>query len=604
MGRIVNIPGTSSAIKVEKKGKKYVYYMRDKEDDEWEIYRTKKSPLELSRGTDVGNGIEELLGNRTDYTSYNIKQINVELDKYFSEVVTELMDTLNETIDEVDTEDMEERYQKLYSRYLVKKEKYGMTDLQYLAQICQGLGVGLADTILKIYVSYLLTVLKIKATNVIAIGSQSSGKSFSIEGALKMIPKEYVIYGVHTEAYFFGKFNGMNLDRHIFYLGDLGGSKDDEKTIITRDILKQLNTDGYVERGIAPDSEPTEQYVEGNPAITYSTVEEYIINEQEKSRSNIVKPPNISLEDLTLFNAFFDSPGMDYKVIETIEEDVESVQGLTWHLMEAINNYELFNPYMFCITDFLQNMDDYNRKIKEYNKILLVVCLLNKPLILTHNIYYDKENMENIDTKLVIASKQDVINALNLFSGSNNLLPTEMDFLTTLCSKYEPYPIKMKSDTTVREFEDEVIMELEEDGIIVDWEGEYIGLDNSSSIKCFFTVSTLKREYGNIKAIKDVKNDLSHKLWKLYENNYLIKIGQSSKNENIYGLVYDIDKRLNYNIPIFRTYEMEKSAIEFKRKYPKLYGRYSSFIDKDFLTPIKYKNYDTDKCEIYNIPWG
>ena len=86
MGRIVNIPGTSSAIKVEKKGKKYVYYMRDKEDDEWEIYRTKKSPLELSRGTDVGNGIEELLGNRTDYTSYNIKQINVELDKYFSDV--------------------------------------------------------------------------------------------------------------------------------------------------------------------------------------------------------------------------------------------------------------------------------------------------------------------------------------------------------------------------------------------------------------------------------------------------------------------------------------------------------------------------------------
>lgn len=604
MGKIVNIPGTSSAIKVEKKGKKYVYYMRDKEEDDWEIYRTKKSPLEITRGTDVGNGIEELLGNRTDYTSYNIKQINVELDKYFSEVVTELADSLNVTIDEVNQEDVEEKYNKLYSKYLVKKEKYQMSDLQFLAQICQGLGVGLADTILKIYVSYLLTVLKIKATNVIAIGSQSSGKSFSIEGALKMIPSEYVIYGVHTEAYFFGKFNGMNLDRHIFYLGDLGGSKDDEKTIVTRDILKQLNTDGYVERGIAPDSEPTEQYVEGNPAIAYSTVEEFIINEQEKSRSNIVKPPNISLEDLTLFNAFFDSPGMDYKIIETIEEDVESVQGLTWYLMESINNYELFNPYMFCITDFLQNMDDFNRKIKEYNKILLVVCLLNKPFILTHNIYYDKDNMENINTKLVIASKQDVINALDLFSGSNNLLPTELDFLKTLCSKYTPYPIETDEDTTIREYEDEIIEDVEMDGIISDWEGEYIGLDGETTIKCFFTVTSLKREYGNIKAIKDIKNSLSNRLRKLYENNYLVKIGQSNKNENIYGLVFDINKRLNYNIPIFRMNEMAKSQKEFERKYPKLYGRYCSFIEKDFEKPIQNKNYDVEKCEIYNIPWG
>ena len=141
--------------------------------------------------------------------------------------------------------------------------------------------------------------------------------------------------------------------------------------------MKQLNTDGYIERGIAPDSEPREEFVEGNPAIVYSTVEETIINEQEKSRSNIVKPPNIPLTKLTIFNAFHDSPGRDIKTIEEINEDVESVQGLTWELMETIDGYEIFNPYMFCVTDFLQNMDDFNRKIKEFNKILLVVSILN-----------------------------------------------------------------------------------------------------------------------------------------------------------------------------------------------------------------------------------
>ena len=88
------------------------------------------------------------------------------------------------------------------------------------------------------------------------------------------------------------------------------------------------------------------------------------------------------MEKLTLFNAFYDSPGIDYQIIEMIEKDTESVKGLTWNLMQNINNYELFNPYMFCIADFLQNMDDYNRKIKEFNKILLIVSILNNPFIL------------------------------------------------------------------------------------------------------------------------------------------------------------------------------------------------------------------------------
>ena len=88
-----------------------------------------------------------------------------------------------------------------------------------------------------------------------------------------MIPDEYIIKGVHSEAYFFGKFNGMDLTHYIFYLGDLGGVKDDEDTIRTRDILKRLNTDGSAERGIRPDGVPCEEIITGHPAIFYSTVE-------------------------------------------------------------------------------------------------------------------------------------------------------------------------------------------------------------------------------------------------------------------------------------------------------------------------------------------
>lgn len=609
MSNIIDIPQTTVSLKVEKAGKKYAYYIRKEIDGEWERLLHRSSPTELTKQTSVGKKIYTLLGTRGWDTG--IEEVLVERkNKYFIDLMQRLENSLAEeekvnNLPVREKPDVRDKYRNLYASYKTKRDRYGYTDLQFVAQICQGLGVGISDIILKVYISYLLTVLKIKATNVIAIGSQSSGKSFSIESALKMIPSEYVVNGVHTEAYFFGKFNGMNLDRFIFYLGDLGGAKDDEKTIITRDILKQLNTDGYIERGIAPDSEPREEFVEGNPAIVYSTVEETIINEQEKSRSNIVKPPNIALDKLTIFNAFHDSPGQDIKIIEEIEADVESVKGLTWELMETIEGYEIFNPYMFCVTDFLQNMDDFNRKIKEFNKILLVVSLLNNPVILQHDYYHD-EDYNPIDTNLIIASKQDVINALQIFDSSNNLLPTEFDFLVGLCNTCRPFQIDEDTkNMTIREYEDIIIEEFtdEETGRIYDWEDETV-IEDYVEYPCFFTVNKIRRQFGNYKWLKDVRKTLPKKLHKLYENNYLIKIGQTPSGENIYGLAYNIKDKIKNNIPMFRDGEVNLAKREFKRKYPDLNEDFELFIDYDKELPIKEINYNINYSELYNIPWG
>lgn len=609
MSNIIDIPQTTVSLKVEKAGKKYAYYIRKETDGEWERLLHRSSPTELTKQTSVGKKIYTLLGTRGWDTG--IEEVLVERkNKYFIDLMQRLENSLAEeekinNLPAREKPDVRDKYRNLYASYKTKRDRYGYTDLQFVAQICQGLGVGISDIILKVYISYLLTVLKIKATNVIAIGSQSSGKSFSIESALKMIPSEYVVNGVHTEAYFFGKFNGMNLDRFIFYLGDLGGAKDDEKTIVTRDILKQLNTDGYIERGIAPDSEPREEFVEGNPAIVYSTVEEAIINEQEKSRSNIVKPPNIALDKLTIFNAFHDSPGQDIKIIEEIESDVESVKGLTWELMETIEGYEIFNPYMFCVTDFLQNMDDFNRKIKEFNKILLVVSLLNNPVILQHDYYHD-EDYNSIETNLIIASKQDVINALQIFDSSNNLLPTEFDLLVGLCNTCRPFPISEDTkNMTIREYEDLVIDEFvdEETGRIYDWEDETV-IEEYMEYPCFFTVNKIRRQFGNYKWLKDVRKTLPNKLHKLYENNYLIKIGQTPTGENIYGLTYNIKDKIKNNIPMFRDDEVNLAKREFRRKYPDLNDDFELFINYDKELPIKEINYNVNYSELYNIPWG
>lgn len=618
MDTIFTIPGTTCVIQVEQvKKSKYKYTFKPNYSTEPYSITTNTEPMELQKNSKVGkeiwksfNTINEIVDIARKYCDMeritsedDIKEFK---DKFFRYVKKELNGIIVEPEKDVrktiEDDDVKEKYAKLYSRYENKKTENDYTDLQFLAQISQGVGVGVANIILKVYISYLLTLLKIKPTNVIAIGSQSSGKSFSIETALKMIPEEYIVKGVHTEAYFFGKFNGMNLDRYLFYLGDLGGVKDDEKTIVTRDILKQLNTDGYVERGIAPESEPREEFIEGNPAIIYSTVEETIINEQEKSRSSIVKPPIIDLNDLTLFNSFYDSPGNDYKEIEKIEQDVESVKGLTWYLMENINNYELFNPYMFSVSDFLRNMDDYNRKIKEFNKILLVVSLLNNPYEIEHQIYHNSE-FQPVTTNLIIARKQDIINALEIFDGANNLLPTEKELLINLCGLFKPFDIDVVTEnTTVAEYEKLVIDELvEEDGSLIDWDYETTD-EKGNTYPIFFTVSDLKKI--NNKSIKDMRKTLSDRLRKFYENNYLIKIGHSNKGENIYGLVFNIKNRIENNIPIFKDDDIDRAKLEFKRKYYQFIDVYETFIEMDKKSPVKKVNYNTNEIELYNVPWG
>ena len=431
----------------------------------------------------------------------------------------------------------------------------------------------------------------------------------SLERGIEMIPSEYVVRGVHTKAYFFTKFNGQDVSRKVFYLGDLGGIKDDQNTIDTRDILKELNTDGYVERGISIDGEAHDEWVKGYPAIVYSTVEEDIVNDQEKSRSTIITPQSVDQDKLTLFNSVHESPGEDIRLLERIDDDVKSVQGLTWYLMENIKEYELFNPYMFNVSEFLAEMEDFNRKIKEFDKTLFIVSLLNNPFVLEHQIYHDKETYEPITTKLIIASKQDVLNALAIFDGANNLLPTETALLKGLNKVYRECGIPYEKDMSVSEYEkivredgEDDLFRVNEDGSISGWEHQYVE-DEKEAHYFFFTVSSIRRAYASQLWYRNVKNKLSQKLRKLYENKYLIRIGKSTNNENIYGLAPNLTEKIENNIPSFGGERLQKGKSEFKRKYPKLYDDFEEFINKDRMRRCSKVDFEINESTLYNVPW-
>lgn len=612
----IKITGTQYEIKCEQINGKYNYMLRTDYENSYNIGTTLKSPHEITKMSDIGKSIFTILKNK-EYSAINDTERNIKREKDFHQIMDKLHDGI---IDDSKKEELEqeiaekentEKYIQYYSQFITNRDNYEYTTLQYLGQICQGVGVGVAETVLKVYVGLLLTLLGIKATNIIAIGKQSSGKTHSLERAIDMIPQEYVVRGVHTKAYFFTKFNHQDVSRRVFYLGDLGGVKDDQQTIDTRDILKELNTDGYVERGISIDGEAHDEWVKGYPAIVYSTVEEDIINDQEKSRSTIINPSPVNPDQLTLFNAVHESPGQDIHLLEQIREDVLSVRGLTWYLMENVEEYELFNPYMFNVSEFLAEMDDFNRKIKEFNKTLFIVTLLNNPFILEHELYCDEETFEPVQTHLMIASKQDVLNALTIFDGANNLLPTETALLKGLNKVYREYDIDGKYDDMpvseyeqrIREIGEDDLFITKEDGSIVEWDTNYVEEEDGIHYY-FFTVSTIRRAYASQLWYRNVKNNLSNKLRKLYENKYLIKLGKSPNNENVYGLTPNLTEKIENNIPVFGGERLRKGKEEFKRKYPNLYDDFEEFINDDRMRRCTKVDFEINESELYNVPWN
>ena len=194
----------------------------------------------------------------------------------------------------------------------------------------------------KAYIGYLQTFLGLKGTNVIGVGSQSSGKTHILENPLDCIPVEYVHKGTFSRSYFFRKFGGKNLDSHIFYLQDLGGDMDDQTTIESRDVLKPMSTDGFASKGIVDEEgDTTDMIVTGHPAIAYTTVSEEIINEQERSRSVVIIPPDVNQKKLMMFDSFQESPGVKQDLKEQIESDKKDIQGFSWWLKKNINDIEM-----------------------------------------------------------------------------------------------------------------------------------------------------------------------------------------------------------------------------------------------------------------------
>ena len=628
----------TSKIACQSNGRQFLYSFIDGDDEFNKIHQ--KSPLEHTKNSNIGKELYEIICKEPISTTSEIERDSIRLRK-FNKILQELQDVIDrESIQEkvdakAEAKASEDNYKAYYEQFKGNCERYGYTPLQYLVRIFEGYGVNSTLEIFKAYLGYLQTLTGLKGTNVIAIGGQSSGKTHILENPLDCIPDEYVHRGVFTKPAFFTKFAGQDLTHHIFYMGDLGGDNDDLATIEFRDTIKPLSTDGFAHREYKVEGEPVEETITGFPALSYTTVNEKMINDQEKSRSIILMPPDVDKWLLMVYDSFLEAPASDFELKQTIEKSKNLVKGFSWYMMNNFSAIEMYNPYMFAVKDYLANIEDFNRKIKEFNMLLKLIIVLNGGFTLTHNLYYD-EMEEPIDTTLVIASKKDVIDALNLFEGSSGLLPTEVALIKGLLDNYVSYDYvqdlnfnpddeysfedvvidfnKVNLDAVKVGDEEFVDLEFVEDitdkgtkFYIKNWDDGYEiwndEIGKSETLYVWFTVPKIKSLFKNKRWYRNIKDDLSEKLLKLHEFGMLIKVGKTDSGANIYGINYGVEDLINNIEPNWNRSSINEGVQEFHRKYPSLIDEFDEFISKDRKLNIKYTDMEIRDKGLYDLPW-
>lgn len=624
----------NSKVACHQDGKRYTYSFIDGDDEFNKIHN--KSPLEHTKNSNIGKILFDII-RKEPVSALTEEERNSVYQRKFDKILQELQDTIDrESFKEVENakaeaESLEDDYKMYYEKFKGNCTRYNYTPLQYLVRLFEGYGVNTTLEIFKAYLGYLQTLTGSKGTNVIAIGSQSSGKTHILENPLDCIPQEYVHRGTYTVASFFTEFAGQDLTHHIFYLGDLGGVNDDSATIEFRDIIKPLSTDGLKSRHYKDKDtgEPIDETITGYPALAYTTVNEEMINDQEKSRSIILMPPEIEKWLLMIYDSFQEAPASDFELKMSIEKSKDLVKGFSWYIMNNFSNIEMFNPYMFAVQEYLNNIDDFNRKIKEFNVLLKLVIVLNEGFKLNHYLYYD-ENEEPIETTLVIASKKDVVDALNLFEGTSGLLPTEVALIKGLLDNYVCYNDVSELNYDIDDdisFEDAVInfnkTDDKEDTVdlhyeeiptdngtkyyVKDWDEGYqyydTEIDDYDTRYVWFTVPKIKSLFGNKRWYRNISKKLSEKLLKLHEFGMLVKVGKTESGANIYGINYGVEDYINNIEPNWNRTAINEGIKEFHRKYPSLIDEFDEFINVDRKLNIKYTDMEIKDNGLYDLPW-
>lgn len=333
------------------------------------------------------------------------------------------------------------------------KSKEAITKLQsldypliYIGSIVEWFTAGERNNILYAFTVAGQVILK-NPVSVICLGEASSGKSHIQETALRLIPKKFIVNEKKiTEA---ALFNRAKKDRYFYdgkivNYGDMGGANDHEFMEESKNLMKELQSDGFLNKPLnIPDGEGgwevKDLKLEGRPCLTYTTVPNHNFDEQEMSRSIFITPRMDNKEIFNRRNRLLEfKHGRSYNTLKKYENEAELVPYMLLHLKEVFKDIAIINPYVYFVIDFLKNSAFYKRDFDKFNGILKTMTALN---------YYNHE-VHDVDGKKVIltniADVQQFMSLLNPYkeSISANLAQKAVDVLNDIRNNIDEWKMQ------------------------------------------------------------------------------------------------------------------------------------------------------------------
>jgi len=259
----------------------------------------------------------------------------------------------------------------------IAKSKEAITKLQsvdypliYIGSIVEWFTAGERNNILYAFTVYAGQVILKNPVSVICLGEASSGKSHIQETALRLIPEKFIVNEKKiTEAALFNraKKDKYFYDGKIVNYGDMGGANDHEFMEESKNLMKELQSDGFLNKPLnIPDGEGgwevKDLKLEGRPCLTYTTVPNHNFDEQEMSRSIFITPRMDNKEIFNRRNRLLEfKHGRSYNTLKKYEKEAELVPYMLLHLKEVFEDIAIINPHVYFVIDFLKNSAFYKK---------------------------------------------------------------------------------------------------------------------------------------------------------------------------------------------------------------------------------------------------
>ena len=433
-----------------------------------------KQPIELNTNTAVWKQLQECIDPNDNFKKDKIRK---HIDNEVIQILQNYYETIIISTQQLEQDEIREREANLKQKITDAEDKLKSLDnpLLYIGSVIEWFTAGERNNILLCFLAYCSQVILRNPISVIALGEAGSGKSHIEEVAMSLIPREFIVNEKNITAnalfrraeeskYFY--------DGKIVNYGDMGGNSDQKFMEESKNLMKELQSEGYLCKPLTVQVEG-EWYVNeleliGKPCLTYTTVPNYQFDEQELSRSIFITPRTDNKAEFNARNISLEFKGKSYQYMERMKKEAEQIPYMVYVLRGLMGEIDIINPYIQIVINFLNNSKYYKRDFPKYNNLLKVITVMN---------YYHKTVYELGERRVIYTSIEDVQLFLSLLDNyrlsiSENLSPKATEILKLLVelndkpkSNGEQPALDVNRLWTISEFMEETHIDIEKRSI-------------------------------------------------------------------------------------------------------------------------------------------